>query len=1154
MDEKEDDLDIDLGKMWPFGKKKEGQPGKEEHHKEEKAEQHEQRPEHEHHKKHEAAHEDAEDEVSIGETFGKLKGLFKQGPKAHREKAPQDEDELSLDTQAISGFFHKNSRQLLIVAAIIIIAAAAAYVRMLPGQMLYAEDWAKQSTYGFLRADIEQSILAQYPNLPDRQKNELIDKDFNEALKKGEYAFRTGQYAGQSANIKQQVQQTAEYFKTFYLDDQGNAYMPDIDPYYWFRYARNIVDHGYPGDTIKNGRSYDTFQLAPEGRYVEPEDTFHPYSIALFYRILRIFNPGMTLMYAEMLYPVIIAALAAVIVFFICRRIAGDVGGLFAGLLMALNPSALSRSLFGHGDSDTWVLFFSVLTAFLFLMAIESKSLKWQTALTFLAGLSMGLFSRIWGGWWFIYNFLLAASAVYFGYIILANRKQIAKGIGNLFTHEVKTALTVTLMFILFSGIFVSLLSGLDTFILSPIGSLAFTRIKAPVMESLFPNVLTTVAELNEGGINDIMNNVGGPVFFFTALLGIMISMTKKRVDWQEWMFILGSAAYWLILLLMRGELVQEWFLILLSLPILARTLYAGIMHEPIDMRVAALLIIWFIVTMYASTKGIRFVMLLVPAFAIAFGVAIGFIHKRLEHSLTTDLKIQRTIASVTVFALLLVLVMVPSNAWAVSISIAKQDVPIINDAWYNSLAAIRDNSNRTAIITSWWDFGHHFKALAERPVTFDGTTQGSPQAHWVGQILKTDDEEMAVGILRMLDCGGNNAFEEVQKANGNDTLMSIGILYSVFKDDREAAGKKLRQKYGMTAGQAEAVLKYTHCEPPEAFFIASEDMIGKSGVWAHFGSWDFEKAYIWNRLREKPAEEAIAEMQSKLNYTSEQAEQTYYDIQAMNDAQGNTWISPWPSYGQILNCDGKTGICDTIGLDAGGGRRLNIVPAINFSANDAVLLLEGQEPKNLRAVAIATEKGVEQKSHSENVGIDWAATIIPEGDNYRMVMAAPELNASMFTRMFFMKGHSLRHFKLLTYQRSITGAEIYVYRVDWKGGEMHTKSELTTKESVGPQDSVTFNYIGYLEDGTVFDSSIYNWDSRNITKDQPFGEDSAPFTFTMGKSEIIPGLEEQMTGMKAGEEKTARISPEKAYGTEPDKHPLGNKTLFFRFRIEKIR
>src|SRR3989338_11276531 len=90
--------------------------------------------------------------------------------------------------------------------------------------------------------------------------------------------------------------------------------------------------------------------------------------------------------------------------------------------------------------------------------------------------------------------------------------------------------------------------------------------------------------------------------------------------------------------------------------------------------------------------------------------------------------------------------------------SVANQDAPIINDAWHNSLISIRDNSNKTAIITSWWDFGHHFKALAERPVTFDGTTQGSPQAHWVGQILRTDDEELAVGILRMLDCGGNNA------------------------------------------------------------------------------------------------------------------------------------------------------------------------------------------------------------------------------------------------------------------------------------------------------------------------------------------------------------------------------------------------------------
>jgi len=51
----------------------------------------------------------------------------------------------------------------------------------------------------------------------------------------------------------------------------------------------------------------------------------------------------------------------------------------------------------------------------------------------------------------------------------------------------------------------------------------------------------------------------------------------------------------------------------------------------------------------------------------------------------------------------------------------------------------------------------------------------------------------------------------------------------------------------------------------------------------------------------------------------------------------------------------------------------------------------------------------------------------------------------------------------------------------------------------------------------------------------------------------LIPGFESRIQGMKAGETKTITIPPEEAYGTDPAKHKLGNKTLHFKFRIESV-
>jgi len=47
-----------------------------------------------------------------------------------------------------------------------------------------------------------------------------------------------------------------------------------------------------------------------------------------------------------------------------------------------------------------------------------------------------------------------------------------------------------------------------------------------------------------------------------------------------------------------------------------------------------------------------------------------------------------------------------------------------MNDGWYESLTKIKQNASEDAIINSWWDFGHWFKAVGDRAVTFDGTPQ----------------------------------------------------------------------------------------------------------------------------------------------------------------------------------------------------------------------------------------------------------------------------------------------------------------------------------------------------------------------------------------------------------------------------------------------
>ncbi len=77
-------------------------------------------------------------------------------------------------------------------------------------------------------------------------------------------------------------------------------------------------------------------------------------------------------------------------------------------------------------------------------------------------------------------------------------------------------------------------------------------------------------------------------------------------------------------------------------------------------------------------------------------------------------------------------------------------------------------------------------------------------------------------------------------------------------------------------------------------------------------------------------------------------------------------------------------------------------------------------------------------------------------------------------------------------------------------------------KEGAGAEaktgDTVTVNYVGTLENGTKFDSSI---------------DRGTPFKFTLGENRVIQGWELGVLGMEAGEKRKLTIPPELGYGSQ---------------------
>jgi FKBP-type peptidyl-prolyl cis-trans isomerase 2 len=71
--------------------------------------------------------------------------------------------------------------------------------------------------------------------------------------------------------------------------------------------------------------------------------------------------------------------------------------------------------------------------------------------------------------------------------------------------------------------------------------------------------------------------------------------------------------------------------------------------------------------------------------------------------------------------------------------------------------------------------------------------------------------------------------------------------------------------------------------------------------------------------------------------------------------------------------------------------------------------------------------------------------------------------------------------------------------------------------EKIKNGNTVSVNYTGKLEDGTVFDSSLL--------------EGRTPLTVTIGQGQLIKGFESALIDMIKGEKKTVEIEPTEAYG-----------------------
>ncbi|MEK6908512.1 MAG: STT3 domain-containing protein [Nanoarchaeota archaeon] len=188
---------------------------------------------------------------------------------------------------------------------------------------------------------------------------------------------------------------------------------PDLDPFLFLRYAKEIVETG-------SLATIDYMRYVPLG--LETGDfSLHYYSIAWFHKIASILGSSSVDQSAS-IFPVVMFALTAIAFFLLSKKIIStyfderysSIGAIVSTLLFSLFPVFIPRTIAGIPEKESSAFLFMFLAIYFLMQSWNNSSNKGRIIFGTLAGISTGLMALIWGAYSYIFFIIVPAAFISF--------------------------------------------------------------------------------------------------------------------------------------------------------------------------------------------------------------------------------------------------------------------------------------------------------------------------------------------------------------------------------------------------------------------------------------------------------------------------------------------------------------------------------------------------------------------------------------------------------------------------------------------------------------------------------------------------------------------------------------------------------------------
>ena len=168
-------------------------------------------------------------------------------------------------------------------------------------------------------------------------------------------------------------------------------YLIELDSYFFFRYAKMILEQGAKP-------AMDMMRYVPVGTNVAGNGayTFFPKTMVFFYKILHLFFTNLSQIEWHIIYPPVITIISFVFFFLLIKELFNYRVAFIATAFLAVIPAYIQRTGAGFADHEAVAMLWMFVSLWLFVLAWKSDNWKKFLPLAAVSGIFASMLTATW--------------------------------------------------------------------------------------------------------------------------------------------------------------------------------------------------------------------------------------------------------------------------------------------------------------------------------------------------------------------------------------------------------------------------------------------------------------------------------------------------------------------------------------------------------------------------------------------------------------------------------------------------------------------------------------------------------------------------------------------------------------------------------------